>query len=126
MGIEGDNTNYSEFVVKTIEYIRKNLSIQLSGSFLSDRLFVSESFLLKKFKLEVGITLGKYIDDLVFFKAENLLLTTRLSIGEISNLLGFCDQFYFSRRFSEKYGEAPQRYRKKMQLNQCDKKSKSN
>ena len=30
------------------------------------------------------------------------------------NLLdfGFCDQFYFSRRFKMKYGETPQKYRK--------------
>ena len=44
--------------------------------------------------------------------AEHLLVSTNLSIQQISERFGFCDQFCFFRRFKEKYGETPQRYRR--------------
>ena len=35
-----------------------------------------------------------------------------MQISRISERYGFCDQFYFSRRFKEKFGVTPQKYRK--------------
>lgn len=103
---------YSPMVQKTIDFIQLNLSIQLTTVALAERLFISESTLCKHFKEEVGVTIGKYIDDQIFFSAEKMLLKTDWSINQISSTLGFCDQFYFSRRFKQKYGETPHKYRK--------------
>lgn len=105
---------YSPMVQKTIDYIQLNLSVQLKASELAERLFISESTLCKHFKEEVGVTIGKYIDDQIFFTAEKLLLKSGWSINQISETLGFCDQFYFSRRFKQKYEQTPFKYRKKM------------
>lgn len=105
---------YSPMVQKTIDYIQLNLSIQLKSSAIADMLFISESTLCKHFKAEVGVTIGKYIDDLIFFNAEKLLLKSNWSINQISETLGFCDQFYFSRRFKQKYNQTPLQYRKKL------------
>ena len=107
---------YSSFIQDTISYINDNLSLQLNINTLAKRLFISPSTLAKHFKNEVGITISKYIDDLIFFSAERMLLKSDLSIGEISEMLGFCDQFYFSRRFSQKYGETPRQYRNRLKL----------
>ncbi len=104
--------NYSKCVKLAIKHIKKNLNLRLSVKELAATSFVSESTLSKKFKTEVGTTIGNYIDGLVLFEAEQLLLKTELSVQQISEQLGFCDQFYFSRRFKKKYGETPQKYRK--------------
>ena len=99
---------------ETIRYIQSNLSARLSVQMLAERLFVSKSFLSDKFRGEVGVPLGKYIDDQLMASAQWQLLRTDASIGEISNNLGFCDQFYFSRRFKQLCGETPLQYRKKI------------
>ncbi len=109
--IDFQYTNYSINVERTIEYIKNNLSIQLNIPMLSKMLYISESTLTKQFKHEVGITISKYIDDLVFYKAQCMLVKTNKSINQISSELGFCDQFYFSRRFTMKFNENPQKYR---------------
>lgn len=106
-------SEYSSVVQSTIDYIQLNLSLKLTSTFLAERLFISESTLCKKFRREVGITLGKYIDDLIFFNAEKMLVKSDWSVNRIANNLGFCDQFYFSRRFKQHYGKTPLQYRKK-------------
>lgn len=107
-----ESMNYSRCVLLAIEYIRSHLSLQLGITELAANSFVSESTLSKKFKSEVGMTIGNYIDEAIIFEAEQLLCKTELTVLEISERFGFCDQFYFSRRFKEKYGETPQKYRK--------------
>ncbi len=104
--------SYSHHVSAAMEYIKNNLSIKLDNRSIAQELFVSESFLSKHFKAEVGITIGQYIDKLVFFSAQQQLLEKELSIHEISSALGFCDQFYFSRRFRKLFGCSPAVYRK--------------
>lgn len=111
-GIRLKTTHYSRAVVLAMDYIRSHLNLRLAISELAANSFVSESTLAKKFKTEVGMTVGNYIDDAILFEAEQLLLKTDLSVLQISELFGFCDQFYFSRRFKAKYGETPQKYRK--------------
>lgn len=104
---------YSELVERVISYIQRNTKISLSVAMISKHFFVSESKIRNAFKEEMGIPIGKYIDDLVFFKARQLL-AKKISIGEISQQLGFCDQFYFSRRFKEKYNQSPAEFRKEI------------
>lgn len=106
----------SDLIQQTVDYITGNLSIKLKRDEVAKHFFVSESFLSRKFRDEIGISMGKYIDDHVFFAAQKLLRDTSLSIAEISESLGFCDQFYFSRRFSQRYGEPPQKFRKQTLL----------
>lgn len=52
---------------------------------------------------EAGMSPGKYIDNMIFLKAKQMLSDPALTIGQISRKLGFCDQFYFSRRFKENF-----------------------
>ncbi len=104
---------YSDLTERIINYIQKNVKINLTVEMIAKHLFVSESKVRKAFKDEMGITIGKYIDDLVFLKARQLL-TKKMSISEISQRLGFCDQFYFARRFKEKYHKSPTEFRKEI------------
>lgn len=105
---------YSELTKKVMSYIQHNARINLSVPEISRLFFVSESKIRNKFKEEVGVNIGLYIDDMVFFKAKKLLSKKALRIKDISDELGFCDQFYFSRRFKEKYGITPTEYKKEI------------
>ena len=104
--------NYSACIMAAIKYIKDNLSVKLTISEISDKVFVSKSTLTKHFKKELGMSVNEYIYDLIMSKAENMLTTSDDSIQSISEKFGFYDQFYFSKRFCEKFGQPPKRYRK--------------
>ncbi len=106
------SSHYSRCVMLALKYIKSHLSLQLDIEELAAISFVSVSTLAKKFRQEVGITIGSYIDNMIMFESEQLLLMTDMTVLQVSERFGFCDQFYFSRKFKQKYGETPQKYRK--------------
>lgn len=110
--IDIQNKQLSEVVQKTLTFVSENLSASLTAKTIADKLYVSPTTVSHKFKAEMEIPLGKYIDDLVMHRAELLLINTNIPLSSISEELGFCDQFYFSRRFKEKYAISPLKYRK--------------
>jgi len=104
--------SYSKLTSKAIKYIEANLSSTLVTKDVADALCVSSEQLRKIFCKDTGISIGKYINNRLMSKAELEIRLGKLSIKEISDKLGFCDQFYFSRYFSKKYGVSPMKYRK--------------
>ena len=111
--LTADECTLSPDISKAVDYIRDNLSIQLCNEEIAQSIYMSKNTLAKKFRREVGIPIGKYIDKLIFFEAEKMLTKTNVSLKEISDSLGFCDQFYFSRRFQQLFEESPLAYRKR-------------
>lgn len=111
-GVSLELNRYSKEVKSAIEYIRRNLSIQLDIVTVAENAFSAPSTLTRNFRRETGMSIGEYVDSLIYREAEKLLKSTNMTAAEISDRLGFCDQFYFSRKFREKYGVSPVRYRK--------------
>ena len=103
---------YSHETLQAMAYMQNNITVQLSGEQIAHAVGISPSSLHKRFKAETGMSLGAYQDDLLFNRAKQLLALRQLSIKEISQQLGFCDQYYFSRRFKAKMGKTPSQYRK--------------
>ena len=104
--------NYSSCVMKAIRYIKENLSVRLTISEIAESIFVSKSTLTKCFRRELSMSVNEYIYALVMSGAEYMLTTSDESVQTISEKYGFYDQFYFSRRFKEKFGKSPREYRR--------------
>lgn len=79
---------------------------------LADVVRRSPGALQKEFRSQVGVPLRRYINDRILVAAEQELRAGQKSIAQISESLGFCDPFYFSRCFSARYGLSPRDYRK--------------
>jgi AraC-like DNA-binding protein len=62
------------------------------------------------------MTLGRYMDDLLLQRAQQMLLSSEESISRIAEQLGFCDQFYFSRYFRQRLQETPSQYRRRLRM----------
>ena len=107
----GDIKSFSSLIQSLITYIDEHTIINLTVADISKALFISESKIRNAFKEEMGMTIGKYIDDMVFIKAKRLLSNPESTIASVSSELGFCDQFYFSRRFKEKFNITPSRFK---------------
>ncbi len=111
-GAATDNiVKYSPIIYKTIELINGRCRIDLKADTIAEELFVSAATLQKQFKREVGASLGKYIKTWVMLSSEFELRTTKLPIKELAEKYGFCDQFYFSRVFSNYFHISPLKYR---------------
>ena len=103
---------HSDYVKNTIAYIQDNLCANLTAQILADKNHICVPTLNNYFKKEIGKTVSQYIDEMLIIKSQQYLLFTKLSLAEISEKLGFCDQFYFTRKFKEKCGKTPSSYRK--------------
>ncbi|MBQ7363709.1 MAG: helix-turn-helix transcriptional regulator [Clostridia bacterium] len=62
------------------------------------------------------MSIQDYLFSVVISEASELVTNTNLPFLEISERLGFSDQFYFSRRFKQKYGLSPREYRNKTRI----------
>ena len=65
------------------------------------------------FRDETGTTFRQYLNALRVEKGKQLLLSTDLTVTEISSLTGFNDQSYFCKIFRKITGVTPDRYRKR-------------
>ncbi len=111
-GMRLGGARYSAPVSRALDYINSHLTVHLTLNEICAEIYTARSTLNKYFTAEVGIPIGTYIDREIMTRAEQLLIDTDLSVAQISERFGFCDQFYFARRFKEKFGETPHKYRK--------------
>ncbi len=107
---------FSHVVNMTIDVIRREMNYALSVKEIAKELYASDSSLSKIFKKEVGYTIRDYNSELVLKEAERRLLEEKTTVRSVSESLGFCDRFYFSKAFKNRFGVTPAEYRKKAGL----------
>ena len=103
----------SPLVAQATAYIWEHASVKLTVKKIADRLYVSESKLRNTFRAELGVAIGAYMDDAVFFTVRKLLSEGH-SIDWVAGALDFCDRNYLSRRFREKFGKTISQYRQEL------------
>lgn len=107
--IQSKNSRLKHEVLKIVktEYTDSELSI----TSIAERLDISNSYLRKYFKDNMGITLYAYIDEMRITHAKRLLLETDLPIKEIARASGYIDINNFNRKFKAKTGKTPTAYK---------------
>ncbi|WP_163707208.1 two-component regulator propeller domain-containing protein [Mangrovibacterium lignilyticum] len=104
-----------EFIETIAKLIEDNLdSADLDVNFLAARMAMSHSSLYRKVKALTEQTVNEYIRTIRIRKAEELLLTGRYSISEVSYMIGMSSSNYFRKCFKEEFGETPSEYLKKI------------
>ncbi len=93
------------------DYINKNFQKKLSLKFLANINCCSVQTLINRFKKQIGKTPIEYINELRIKKAKKLLIDTDFSIGQISELCGFENIYYFSNVFKKETGISPLKFR---------------
>lgn len=103
--------NFSRPILSCISFIHKNLYSNLSLESICKHINFNASYISRFFKKEVGITISEYIIKEKIEEAKRLLLSTNYSILEISVLLHFNDQSYFTKIFKRFTGTTPKKFR---------------
>ena len=107
------NSNRLAYVV---EFIRSNLSSNISISELSRKACMSESNFYRVFKNELGVSPIDFINNERIKLAVSLLQDKRRSIKEIYQECGFESRSYFNRVFKSRKKMAPGDYQSRIQL----------
>lgn len=82
-------------------------------NFYTDRLCVSRRYLSKVCKEVVGRTAKSIIDSYLIKETQQMLATSRLTVGEISSTLGFSSVQMFCKFFRDREHCTPAEYRKR-------------
>ena len=93
------------------KYIEENYANDINTKDIAESMFLSTSYVCRKFMSIYKISPMKYISLLRLNKAKQLLESSELSITEISTIVGFSDLHYFSRCFKHYTGTSPSEYR---------------
>jgi AraC family transcriptional regulator of arabinose operon len=106
-------TTVRERIQKSVEFMKGHLREPLNVATLSALVNLSRSHFTTSFRRVTGYAPLGYLNHLRMQRAVQLLNTTDLPIKQISDQLGFSDQFYFSRAFSKMHNHSPSEHRRR-------------
>jgi AraC-like DNA-binding protein/mannose-6-phosphate isomerase-like protein (cupin superfamily) len=110
---EGEGHAYRKKIAEEVkEYIEVNGFKDLYLRDIAQTLYVSAGYLNNIFKSVTGVTILQYIENRRIERAMYLLKNTNESITNISQQLGYYDQYHFSKSFKKAVKESPSQYRK--------------
>jgi len=90
---------------------KQALATAASSELAAADLGMSYEAFRKKFRKHAGVPPARYHTGLIMEQACELLANSTHSVKEIAGLLDFCDEFHFSKRFSQMIGCSPTAYR---------------
>lgn len=93
-------------------YIQSHTNCSLGVEDVALQIHRSSSYLMRRFKAEVGMSVGEYITKCKLEEACDLLTYGERSLAEISSYLGYSSQSYFQNVFKKQCGMTPMKYRK--------------
>ncbi|XID91902.1 helix-turn-helix transcriptional regulator [Paenibacillaceae bacterium WGS1546] len=78
---------------------------------MSDRFFLSREYISRKFKQQFRKNFSEFIENVRMEKAMLLLLNPHYKVVQISKMVGYQDEKYFSKVFKKAVGMSPNQYR---------------
>lgn len=103
------------YIHESLTYIEQNFQNDITVEDIAKVCGLNRSYFGKIFKDSTGKTPQQFLLTYRMIKATELLKLTRLSIGDISNAVGYTNQLHFSRAFKNIYGISPREWRNENQ-----------
>lgn len=107
-----DKSKKTPVVIEVQKYINRNYHNEdLSISEIANKLSISQTYLTRLFKRELGMTFIDYLTNVRIKNAIILMRDPSLKLYEIAELIGYSTQHYFSNVFKKHVGISPQDYK---------------
>ena len=103
--------NKSKPVTQCVDYIYSNIKERITIADLAAYTGLSESYLSRVFKQNLGVSISDYIREKKIEKATHLLKYSDKPIIDIANYLSFSSQSHFIQIFESFTGLTPKKYR---------------
>ena len=105
------DVKHADIIYKSLDYISKNYMRKISLEEVAAEVYLSPSYFSKVFKEGVGTNFVTYLNKYRISVAKRLLMDNSIDIVDISNLVGYEDQSYFSKSFKKITGTTPGKFR---------------
>lgn len=108
---EDRRASITEDIQNVIDAISTRISEQLTIKELAEYAGISESWLKRKFCMQMGISIREYINRQKVEKGKHLLVQKNYSVTEVANALGLSSS-YFATMFRRYIGCTPKEYQR--------------
>ncbi len=105
------DVKHADVIYKALDYIKNNYIRKISLEDVASHVFLSPSYFSRIFKEETGKNFVSYLNDYRIRVSKRLLLDESIALVEISSMVGYEDQSYFSKSFKKLVGTTPGKYR---------------
>lgn len=95
------------------KHIENNIKNDITLESLAERVGFNKTYFIKRFKILWGITPMQFVNNVRLELAKKLLITSDMSVTQISEQCGYKSLHYFSRSFKSNNGISPSEYIKK-------------
>lgn len=102
---------HPQVILKSVNFLQKNYQKKITLEDVAAYVNHSASYFSTIFKSELKVSFNAYLNQLRIEQAKKLLLENDFTIVEISEMVGYEDQSYFSRVFKKNTGTSPGKYR---------------
>ncbi|MBP1154434.1 MULTISPECIES: response regulator [unclassified Paenibacillus] len=102
----------SNVIFEIAKYIQHHYHEDISLQEIANHFYLSREYISRKFKQEFRVNISDYISGIRIDKAKLLLLNPHLRIAQVSAMVGYDDEKYFSKVFKKAVGVSPNEYRK--------------
>ncbi|MFD0959946.1 AraC family transcriptional regulator [Paenibacillus chungangensis] len=105
------NQKNRNIVTAVKQYISDNLQQSISLESAAEHVRISGKYLSRLFKEETGLNFSEYVNRKRLELAERYILTSDMTIEQISAHAGFNSSAYFIKKFKETYSVTPRMYK---------------
>lgn len=106
---------HTDALRRALKFIDENLARELSLAEAAEAAFLSPSYLSQLLKKRTGQAFVEWLTGRRMDRARQLLLHSSDRIAQVAHAVGFADEAYFSRRFRQRFGVPPSRFRRQGQ-----------
>lgn len=107
------DAKHANTIHRCIRHISTHYAEHLTLEETAGVVSLSPDYLSRIFKQETGTTFNQYLNNIRIVKAKELIRHSALRLTDISQLVGYDDQSYFTKVFKRTTGISPNEYRKR-------------
>lgn len=107
MTVTRNRMKLQEFITLLMDHFKEEHQV----AFYAKAMHITPQYLTAIVKAQTGKTVNAFVYELIYSEARNLLVSTDLSIQQITVRLNFADQASFSKFFKRHAGVSPQIFR---------------
>ncbi|VBB04964.1 transcription regulator hth arac- type [Lucifera butyrica] len=105
------DVRHKDVLYKAVDYIKRNYMKRLTLEQVAGYVYLSPGYFSKIFKDEMKCSFVSYINALRVKIGKDLLLDVSIPLTDVSSLIGYEDQSYFTRVFKKETGITPGKFR---------------
>ncbi len=109
--LSDDGETQASYVESALQCMKSEYMTNLGVSVLAERLGLDRSYFSNLFKEQMGISPGKYLNNLRLSNAAELMTKHGTSPTTAALSCGFSDIYHFSKAFKKHFGISPRAYR---------------